>query len=189
MTQLVKQFVTWSHLRPMVARRATIGMVVCLLIGGVAGSASAQRPRDNKDKPPKRAQLEKRFRERGEQVVRDKLKLSDEQMTKLRDVNQKFATRRRDLVKQETDARMALRSEVGRGKSADQAKVAQLMQRANQLQRQRFDLAQQEQKELGGFLTPVQQAQYQGLQSQLRKKIQAMREQQGGEGGEGPPAP
>lgn len=171
-----------------VGRQLMAGVAAALLLGGVSGTASAQaHPREKDNKPQRRAQLEKRFRERGEQVVRDKLKLSDQQMSKLRDVNQRFATRRRDLLQQETDARAALRAEVSRGKSADQGKVAQLMQRANKLQRDRFDLAQQEQKELSGFLTPVQQAQYQGLQSQLRKRIQAMRDEQGG--AEGAPAP
>jgi Spy/CpxP family protein refolding chaperone len=123
--------------------------------------------------------LGKRYRERGEQIVRKKLGLSDDQVTKLRAVGQRYAHRRRDLIKQETEARTALRQEVARGSNANQTKVTKLMQRADQLQQQRLELAQEERRDLGKFLTPVQQAQYQGLQAQLRQKIREMREKEG----------
>jgi Spy/CpxP family protein refolding chaperone len=177
-------------------RRAALGIAVtCVAVAGSSGVAMAQKPtpkapvplaqpgKSNKaDSPaqrPRRAQLEKQYRERGEQIVRKKLGLSNDQVTKLRAVDQRYAGRRRDLVNQETTARAALREEIARGSSANQTKVSQLMQQANALQRQRFELAETERRELAKFLTPVQQAQYQGLQAQIRQKIREMRGEEG----------
>jgi len=147
--------------------------------------AQEQKQDDKKGKPgpaqpPRRAALEQQYRARGEQVIREKLQLSDDQMTKLRSVNQRYDGRRRDLLQREGGLRGQLRAEVAKGKGANQTRVAQLMSQADQLQRERFELNQTELKEMGGFLTPVQQARYQGLQAQLRKRVQDMREQQSG---------
>lgn len=126
----------------------------------------------------RRAELERQFRQRGEQLVRQQLNLSDDQMRRLRAVNSQFDGPRRELLLQERDARIALRDELGRGSSADQQRVAQLIAQVRQLQGQRFALQQQEQQQLAGFLTPVQQAQYDGLVARLRQRARELRAQQ-----------
>jgi Spy/CpxP family protein refolding chaperone len=129
-----------------------------------------------------RAQLEQRFHEKSFQIVRKKLDLSDQQMRKLRTVNDRIAPRRRDLGRQAAEVQRSLRAEVAKGPSADQNKVAQLMDKANALREQQTALNQQEQKELSGFLTPVQRAKYVAIQSELRQRIQHLLERQSGRG-------
>lgn len=134
----------------------------------------------------RRAVLEQQFRQRGEQIVRRQLNLSDDQMRRLRDVNSRFDGQRRGLVQQERDARVALRNEIARGSSADQGRVAQLMAQVRDLQQQRFALQQQELQQLSGFLTPVQQAQYEALVTQLRERARQLRAEQGDSGTQTP---
>lgn len=154
------------------------------LVASSASVASAQRrPHPNGNAimgaNPRRAELERQFRERGEQIVRQQLNLSNDQMSRLRAVNGRYDGQRRSLLLQERDARVALRTELARGSSADQGRVAQLMSQVRSLQQQRFALQEQEQKDLSGFLTPVQQAQYYGLVAQLRQRARELRAQQG----------
>jgi len=175
---------------------ALVALVLCV---AVAPRASAQRPHPERrglaprmgaiqgGNPQRRAMLERQFRQRGEQIVRQRLGLNDAQMRQLRQVNQQMNARRRALMLQELDTRAALRAEVAKGSGADQARVAQLIAQAQALQRQRFAVAEDEQKALSAFLTPVQQAQYVGLQEQLRQRLRQLRQKQGG--GEGIPQP
>ena len=128
----------------------------------------------------RRAALERRFREEGERIVRERLKLTDDQMRQLRDVNARLAPRRNQLFQQQRATQLAIRAELARGGSADQGRVAQLMGEARDLDQQRFRLQQEEQRALATFLTPVQQAQYVGLQQQLRQKVRELRRARGG---------
>lgn len=155
------------------------------LCASTAGAQSFAQP--GRDNPQRRAALEQQFRERGEQLVRERLNLTPDQMGKLRDVNTRLSGRRQALTQQERTARLALRQELARGKGADQTRVSQLMAQGDALQQQRTQLRQDEQKELSAFLTPVQQAQYYGLQAQLRAKMREMRQQGGDTSGQGAP--
>jgi hypothetical protein len=130
------------------------------------------------------------------QVLKNQLGLNDEQMKKLQETNKRFDEKRRILVDQERDVRMSLRDEMLRPDSARQPQVAGLLDRMVKVQRQRVDILEQEQKELGGFLTPLQRAKYFGVEEQLRRRMQQMRQQQmrqqqmrqqqmGGRGGRG----
>lgn len=148
--------------------------------GRAPGRAEPGRAEAGRAEPQRRAVLEQQFRQRGEEIVRRQLNLSDDQMRRLRDVNSHFDGQRRGLVQQERDARTALRNEIARGSSADQGRVAQLMGQVRDLQQQRFALQQQELQQLSGFLTPVQQAQYEGLVTQMRERARQLRAQQNG---------
>lgn len=157
----------------------TIVMAAALAVSA-ATPALAQRRAPGRAQPQQRAKLEQQFRQRGEEIVRRQLNLSDDQMRKLRDVNSRFDGQRRGLVQQERDARVALRNEIARGSSADQGRVSQLMTQVRDLQQQRFSLQQQELQQLSGFLTPVQQAQYEGLVTRLRERARQLRAQESG---------
>jgi len=157
----------------------TIVAAVALTVSAAA-PALAQRRAPGRAQPQQRAKLEQQFRQRGEEIVRRQLNLSDDQMRRLRDVNSRFDGQRRGLVQQERDARVALRNEIARGSSADQGRVSQLMAQVRDLQQQRFSLQQQELQQLSGFLTPVQQAQYEGLVTRLRERARQLRAQKNG---------
>ena len=136
------------------------------------------RPAPEANAPARRQQLEQRFHQRSEQVVRDRLNLNDDQVTRLRAVNANIGAQRNALVEQERAVRSGLRDEMSKGNAADQGRVSQLMAQARDLQSRRFALQQTEQQQLSGFMTPVQVAQYVGLQAQIRQRIREMQKGQ-----------
>src|SRR6188508_2102592 len=93
-----------------------------------------------------RAGLERQFRERLAEVVRRRLDLNETQMRQLGEVNNRYEQERMLLLRDERQMRQALRAEVLAGDSADQTKVAELLDRALRIQRQRLDLTEREQR-------------------------------------------
>lgn len=155
---------------------------VAALSGMMALPALAQNPPAGP--PPQGAQpnqprevLEQRLRQRTGEMVKRRLGLTDDQMAKLQATNKSFETQRTDLMKRERDTRMKLRGQLLSGDSANQNRVSQLLDQAIQIQRQRIDLLQSEQRELAKFMTPVQRAKYIGFQNEMRQRAQTLRAQ------------
>jgi hypothetical protein len=168
--------------------------VVAVVMLASAATLSAQRgPRAQRPMPaagdstarprPNRANLEQQVQERMAQVTKERLGATDAQMAKLQETNKKFDEKRRLIVDQERDVRMSLRDEMLRPDSARQGQVAALLDRIIKTQRQRVDIQEQEQKELAGFLTPLQRAKYFALEQQIRQRVNQMRQAQQGRGG------
>jgi len=174
----------------MIGVRASFLAVAAILIVGASNSlpaqASVMQPQANQV-PPARAELERRFRERTAQIVRRRLELNDDQMAKLQASNQQFDQQRVALVAEERQARQALRAELLLGNGANQQKVNGLLDQLLRLQRRRLDIVDNEQRELGKFLTPVQRAKYFGLQNEMRRRAQELRDgaAAGADGGAG----
>ncbi len=139
-----------------------------------AGEASAQR-QDRERATPRRAALERQLGERTAQVLKRRLALTDAQMTRLQATNRQFEEQRRALFARERQTRVELRREILSEDSANQSRVSQLLDQTLQLERQRLDLLQSEQRELAKFLTPVQRAKLLGFQTELRRRTQDMR--------------
>ncbi len=147
-------------------------------------SAGAQQPAPSE---PTRADsgsvsLEARVRQRVAAVVKQRLNLSDDQMRQLATVNANYEGKRRALHGQERDARVAVRSELQRGQSADQKRVDAAITDLFRIQRARIDLAEQEQRDLAKFLQPSQRAGFLVLQEQLRRRVEQMRQRRGANG-------
>ncbi|MEO8945109.1 MAG: hypothetical protein ABI338_01330 [Gemmatimonadaceae bacterium] len=148
-------------------------------LGGHRGGGMRPPPPVKQPVTPRRQVLEKQFRQQTEAVVKEKLHLNDDQVSRLRSVNANIGAQRNSLLQQERSVRSDLRDEMAKGSTADQSKVSQLMAQAHDLQGKRFELQQDEQQQLSGFMTPVQVAQYVGLQAQIRQYIR--QQKQGGE--------
>ncbi|MCU0623301.1 MAG: hypothetical protein MUF53_05470, partial [Gemmatimonadaceae bacterium] len=125
--------------------------------------------------PGQRRLAEQRIRERFGDVVRRQLQLDDQQFRRLRETNREFEGRRRELVQRERAARGTIRDELSRGDGTNDGRVNEQMQELLKLQRERLQLAEQEDAKLGEFLTPAQRARYFGLQDQLRRRVEEMR--------------
>jgi Spy/CpxP family protein refolding chaperone len=149
------------------------------------GISVALQPLAAQPGPGRGRDLERRVRQRIAAEVKTRLELSDEQLSKLTATNKKFDDQRRQLFEQEREVRQSLRAEVQKGNAADQAKVSGLIDRALEVQRRRIELTTQEQRELGGYLTPVQRAKYLGLQETVRRRMEEMRRRRSERGGGG----
>ena len=139
-----------------------------------AGEAAAQR-QDRERATPRRAALERQLGERTAEVLKRRLALTDAQMTRLQATNRQFEEQRRVLFTRERQTRVQLRREILSEDSANHSRVSQLLDQTLQLERQRLDLLQSEQRELAKFLTPVQRAKLLGFQTELRRRTQNMR--------------
>ncbi len=119
-----------------------------------------------------REALEKRFTERIDALVKERLRLTDEQQVKLREVASRTEESRRVLRREESVLRTALRNEMTAGEKANEAKVGELLDQMPGLERRKLDLMDSEQRELAKFLTATQRARYFGLQDELRRGMQ-----------------
>ncbi len=124
---------------------------------------------------PRREALERQLRNRTGEMVRRRLDLTDTQMSRLQATNRQFEQQRMTLFTRERETRRALRQELLKEDRANQPRVAELLDQTLQLERQRLDLLQNEQRELAKFLSPVQRAKLLGIQTELRRRTQAMR--------------
>lgn len=131
-------------------------------------------PRGMRGDDPRRAELERRFQQRVDAMVRQRLELTDEQALKLREVASRAEMSRRVLRREEMQARKEMRDELLAGDNANVTKVADLLEQMPRLERRRIELMEQEQRELARFLSPVQRARYFALQDELRRNMQEL---------------
>ena len=124
--------------------------------------------------PGDRTALEQQFKERAAKLTQQRLRLTDPQLEKLEQSNARFAPLHRQLAAQDRDIRKQLRQEMTAGDAANQKRVSDLLDATLRLQKQRIALVESEQKDLAGFLTPVQRARYIFLQAQFRKRAQEL---------------
>jgi periplasmic protein CpxP/Spy len=141
-------------------------------VGARPGRLEAQA-----DAPMRRQQLEQQLRQGLWRIAKQRIGLSDEQMSRLEQTSQRFDGRRRALVMEERAQRLTLRDEILADGKADQDRVAKALDRLLQLQRDRIELQAEEQKEFATFMTPIQRAKYAALQEQVRRRVEALRRQ------------
>ena len=143
----------------------------------IGTAALAQQSPPSAGQNPRREMLEQRLRERTALIVQRRLQLNEEQMRQLQASNRQFEKQRGDLIAREREIRRDLRTQM-LSEKPDQSRVSQLLDQSLQLERQRLDLVQSEQRELSKFLTPVQRAKLFAIQTELRRRSQELRNRQ-----------
>lgn len=148
----------------------------CHLIGALlltlANTGHAQQERlHSRD----RADLQRRFQERYAQIVRERVGLDNDQMSKLSELNGRYEGRRRDLFLRERDVRIGLRQELSGSTPPDEDRIKKLLDDQMRLQHERAQLFEEEQGELAKFMSPSQRARYFGLQDQMRRRVEELR--------------
>ena len=168
-------------MRPQAAAFLALALPAIVGFPDIAGAqrrgTAESRPQAGAATPPRRQQMERQLRERLWQVTKEQVGLTDAQMTKLGETTRRFDARRRTLNQQERSERVALRQQLLAGDRADQKLVAASLDHLQQLQRQRVELQAEEQRELAGYMTPVQRARFAALQEQVRRRVEALRRQ------------
>lgn len=159
-----------------------VRLLIAVLAMATAGTLQAQgEPRPRGDSAVGRDTLQARLQARMAQVMRTQLGLNDEQVRRLQTTNRRFETQRRDLFERERRVRIELRAAIALSDSTQNARIGPLLDQTIQLQRQRLDLLEAEQRELATFLSPLQRARLFGLEEQMRRRVEEMRDA-------GPPA-
>jgi len=180
----------------------TVFALFTLFAGGMLNVAGAQRggrakvPRGEArgTQQEQRQALQRQVRQAFSRAVRRRLNLNDDQMNKLQEVNRKYDVQRRDLLRTEREARQGLAATMQDSTLPDatrQARASQFMDQLVQSQRRRADLLESEQKELAGFLTPVQRGQFSAMRERFNRQVQQLEQDStaAGPGRRGGPPP
>lgn len=138
----------------------------------MADQSGDEQVRNNKALA-ERMRVENQLRQALARAVRQRLNLTDDQASRLMEVNRKFSDDRLKLARDEVRIRRELRQSVASGDSTRSPVTARLLDDLLDAQRQRLDLQQKEQTALSEFLTPEQRVRYIGMMEQLRRRIQA----------------
>jgi Spy/CpxP family protein refolding chaperone len=156
-------------------------LIVALLVALLAGLAAAQPALAQTDspaipRPDHRPALEQKLRTRWLGVVRERLQLTDAQMARLEETNRHFSAQRTALNQAERGIRREMRGQLSGTATADDKRLAVLIDSLLDIQRQRLEIVRGEQRELAMFMTPLQRVRYLALQEQLRQRIEALRQ-------------
>ena len=165
-----------------------LNWLLFILTLAAAPALAGQNPPDTSD-GAEAQQLRQQIRERWNQRVRQDLGLSDEQAAQLQATEQRFLGQRMDIARRQQTVNEALRGQLQPGVAANSDSVRRLM---DARERNRAALAQvdrDEDREISGYLTPVQHARYQMMREQLRRRIQEIRDRRRGGAGRAAPRP
>jgi len=158
-----------------------------LLLVALAPGLAAQVPGDSGAAQPaapngaEERQLRAEVRERWKAHVRSTLGLSDDETARLAATEERFEAQRQPLRAQQRDVNEALKTELSSG-TPNQDRVKQLIsaRQENQLKLQQMN--RDEDREMQGYLTPVQRARYQEerrrFQERVAELVRRRREQQ-----------
>jgi len=129
-------------------------------------SGAAQPPADAAEAQQLREQIRRRWNDR----VRSTLGLSDEQATKVQATEQRFEAQRQPVRAQQRELNQALKAELA-ASTPNQDRVRQLMneQQNNQLRLQQIN--RDEDREMQGYLTPVQRARYHEERRRFQERV------------------
>lgn len=153
---------------------------LALVVLALARPAAAQGgdPREPERTEQLRQQVEGRFAER----VRERLQLSDDQMTRLRGTARTYGTRRRELTGRERDIRAALAEQLRPGVAADQDSVSRLTDALVAIRAAQAQTLRDENRELAEYLTPVQRSQLFVMRERLIRRAREIRQERGDDG-------
>lgn len=129
-----------------------------------------------------RERLQQEIERRFGAAVQRQLDLTNDQADKLRATEERFRPRRRAVMREELLLRLALRDQMRPGVAADPDSVRRLMDAMQANRSDRLKLEQEHDREIAGYLTPVQRARYQMLRERLMQRLQEVRRERAGQG-------
>lgn len=145
--------------------------VLGLAVAPALAAQDSAGPPDSVQRERLQEEIDRRFG----QVVQQRLGLTGDQNAKLRATEERFRARRRTILQRQLALRFALDGQMRPGQAADADSVRRLM---DGIQGNRVELLQLEQdqdREMAGYLTPVQRAQYQMLRERLLARLREVR--------------
>jgi hypothetical protein len=155
-------------------RRLLYALAFVAFVASVGTTALAQQAPE--DTTPQRRELIQRLRQRWQEVVRNRLGLTDVQVRQLQETTRHYNAQRMTLNQQERQIRREMRDQVTGAAPEDDKHLAALIDSILDIQRLRLELVRNEQRELSLFLTPLQRVKYLALQEQLRQQVERLRQ-------------
>ena len=152
-------------------------------------AAAAPTPRLDAQNPPDtsraaEAQLRHEFQRRWSERVRQELGLSDDQAGKLQATEGKYLQQRRDVMQHQRAVNEALRGQLQPGVAASDDSVRKLMDQRERNRQALAQLERDEDREIAGYLSPVQHARYQLMRQRLQDQIGRIRGRRARRGGD-----
>lgn len=164
--------------------------VVGLLVAGLAVGAVAQVPpgapapqgrlqqrmaRQRMQNPDRAAAIRAQIEARWGQRIQAELGLNDQQMDRLRTVTRSNDDRHRDFDRREADLMQGVMEQMRPGVAANQDSLGRMLDAVAGVRVQRAQSDQQELRELGQFLNPLQRARLLLMRRQLMDRIEQIR--------------
>ena len=148
--------------------------LACILVLALAPVLPAQVPGDSGVAPPpdgaEAGQLRAQVRQRWATHVRSTLGLSDDQAGKLEATEQRFEQQRQPIRARQRQINQALNAELAT-QAPNQDRVKQLMSERQQNQLKLQQVNRDEDREMQGYLTPVQRARYQEERRRFQERV------------------
>jgi len=148
--------------------------LACVLVLALAPALPAQVPGDSGAAPPadgaEAGQLRAQVRRRWAEHVRTTLGLSDEQAGKLDATERRFEEQRQPIRARQRQLNQTLNAELD-AQSPNEERVKQLMSEREQNQLKLQQVNRDEDREMQGYLTPVQRARYQDERRRFQRSI------------------
>jgi hypothetical protein len=149
-----------------------IGWLVLLVL---VPALAAQNPRRDPGRGPGQAQwLRQQVLARWRARVRTELQLTGDQAAKLQATEDHFFARRRDVAERQRFVVQGLREQLQPGVAANPDSVRRLMDARDQNRAEVAQIEQDEDKEIAGYLSPVQHARYQLMRQRFQERIAEM---------------
>lgn len=162
----------------MIKRMWWVLMLAAVVPLGPVAAQEPTQPQDTAEAAQLRQQIEQRFHE----IVRQRLALTDDQDAKLRATQEKYRTQRQPLFDQQRAIEDALSQQMRPGVAANGDSVRKLMDARQQNRGRMLQIEQDEDREMSGYLSPVQRAQFQMLRGRFIQRISELRQQRQGGG-------
>lgn len=150
--------------------RPAVALLVALALPAITGALDAQAA------PPRAPVLRQELEQRFATQMREQLQLTSDQETKVRGIMSGYAERRRTLEGEERRTRQALNGQLRPGIAANPDSVAKLVDGIAAARVNYAKLIQDEMRELGTVLDPVQRGQLFLMRDRLLQRVQEMRE-------------
>jgi uncharacterized protein with von Willebrand factor type A (vWA) domain len=152
-------------------KRLYLSVMFAVITPWAGLTAQDPGPRDTSEAGRLRSQIEQRFRQR----VQEELSLTPDQTSKLQATQERFGARRRELMTLQMQRRMALQHQMQPGVAANADSVRKLMDGLQAGRAERLKIDQDEDRELAGYLTPVQRARLVLMRERLQHRVNEMR--------------
>lgn len=158
--------------------RKLIWMFGFVLVPALAAQQDSMLARDSAVRDQLQQEIERRFGA----VVQRQLGLTDDQANKLRATEERFRPRRRAIMREQLLLRMGLQDQMRPGEAANSDSVRRLMDGMQANRSALLQIEQEQDREMSGYLTPVQRARYQMLRERLVQRLQEVRRERAGQG-------